>query len=1112
MSVFSDNDLDRVFHGVVSKWFPGRHFGFIVSDNGQEVFLGKHEWPESSDPKINTTVDFCLGRNGKGWAALKCIINMAPSQENIIFDSSKAEKKKKASEKSVSSKLQSKLQSLKKNVKKETQFEGQKAVSSLEELDRFGQLAPKARGTSFFNPQELNTIVQALEFYRAMDSWSHASINVMACRELSVVFVSVMEDFNTHIKEKMFSGLSVSEAASSRAKELWRIISSQPRTFSVVLGMLSEAENTHLTQEDELLTLCFETCIQHHTEMNWIGRAAWILLHSSRSHSVCQDNFLNAFILVNWYLMQIVRVPFPVAFNFDSMSEETNEQLREALTGDDEVMLAIWISKEMSAQWMNYDNLVQHCIAENSTMYSYPPGNIGALKAGAQEDRDKEKEDESAVNQSAPSSSSAREDEDRIHDIIVNHRRSLRADHCFICMDDNIRPTMTLLCCGQPCHIKCMEKWYASKPNFIGREKCPQCTQEIPEPVFAATNTSSNSNPHIPIPNEVLQLRGPPVGAAGHHHHHHHNHHPAHSMHQHPIPVPSRPSNNNNPAGRVDYMSEWLLQDLIQPQARPRTSRSSYQHGPLGSSRRVTLLPPPPLVPSSAAANSSYLLSPAAVAPPSNQQVYQYTYAVTGVPTGNATPALPTPPLMMDTHTHTIPHSAYGAMGTQMHPRLRSMSMPTVEMLLQPSAAVAASSSTEMAGGRNTHNNVTQGLPSGLDMQTPNASRYFDRVMHPYPFFPTAASAAPALAPAPPIPPVNGSQLSAAAPAFHSQLHIHPVPSFTTTTRSRFQPNGHYAQAEAASLPQPIEPSNNPLSSATRERPLRLFSTPSRNQTMSNSNNSSNSNSNSNHHNGSNVENSGHDNSNFTMTEFDQVFASHLPTQSVVISPPSTSTSTSTSTSANLSHITDDHVGRGPTLNLMSANSIGGSAAASNVTVIPLNPRTEELFRQFRSGDPAPAIQPSLHNLPQSPLCQHCGVALRAVECTNFHCGRCCQRVGALNCLRHHRTRVTASGVIVLENPDVEDARPLNGSVIASDDDRNGEDVTENEEDIYDLRPDPELLALPSRVPTSALSTASSAPRPNNESTEELFEFPPLSNLIDEEEEHSQADNEPMTF
>lgn len=100
----------------------------------------------------------------------------------------------------------------------------------------------------------------------------------------------------------------------------------------------------------------------------------------------------------------------------------------------------------------------------------------------------------------------------------------------------------------------------------------------------------------------------------------------------------------------------------------------------------------------------------------------------------------------------------------------------------------------------------------------------------------------------------------------------------------------------------------------------------------------------------------------------------------------------------------------------------------------------------------------------------------------------------------------------MLDNPDVEDARPLNGNVIALDDDRNGEDDTENEEDIYDLRPDPELLALPSRVPSSALSTVSSASRPNNESTEELFEFPPLSTLIDEEEEHSQADNEPMTY
>mmetsp|Transcript_23927 Transcript_23927/g.18258 ORF Transcript_23927/g.18258 Transcript_23927/m.18258 type:complete len:261 (+) Transcript_23927:3-785(+) len=165
-----------------------------------------------------------------------------------------------------------------------------------------------------------------------------------------------------------------------------------------------------------------------------------------------------------------------------------------------------------------------------------------------------------------------------------------------------------------------------------------------------------------------------------------------------------------------------------------------------------------------------------------------------------------------------------------------------------------------------------------------------------------------------------------------------------------------------------------------------------------------------------------------------------------------------------------------------SQNLSGVSTSTS--MIIPLNARSEQLLAPLRFGE-APSIQPSIHATPQSPLCQNCNSALRAVECTNFHCGRCCQRVGALNCLRHNRTQITASGALIIQ--DISSDRDHDSS------DENGlnanQPTNEDEEDIYDLRPDPQL---PEFVNTRAQNQTGSTSRPTL-SGSGLFEFPQLS-------------------
>eukprot|EP01033_Poteriospumella_lacustris_P021300 gene21300-15784_t len=97
--------------------------------------------------------------------------------------------------KKTDKKLKLKLESLKKVLKSDEKEEEKKLPAVKEDSMRFGPLLPKSVGTRFYNSEDLSTIMQALDFYRAMESWTSASGFVSACRDMSVVFVSQMEDY-----------------------------------------------------------------------------------------------------------------------------------------------------------------------------------------------------------------------------------------------------------------------------------------------------------------------------------------------------------------------------------------------------------------------------------------------------------------------------------------------------------------------------------------------------------------------------------------------------------------------------------------------------------------------------------------------------------------------------------------------------------------------------------------------------------------------------------------------------------------------------------------------------------------------------------------------------
>ncbi|KAJ1413731.1 hypothetical protein B484DRAFT_435112 [Ochromonadaceae sp. CCMP2298] len=73
--------------------------------------------------------------------------------------------------------------------------------------------------------------------------------------------------------------------------------------------------------------------------------------------------------------------------------------------------------------------------------------------------------------------------EHEIEQALVTHRRTLQRESCFICLDSACKPSVSMLCCGQPTHITCMQRWYATLHSGDGEMPCPYCRQGNAEPV-----------------------------------------------------------------------------------------------------------------------------------------------------------------------------------------------------------------------------------------------------------------------------------------------------------------------------------------------------------------------------------------------------------------------------------------------------------------------------------------------------------------------------------------------------------------------------------------------------------------------------------------------------
>mmetsp|Transcript_8692 Transcript_8692/g.14434 ORF Transcript_8692/g.14434 Transcript_8692/m.14434 type:complete len:271 (+) Transcript_8692:46-858(+) len=63
---------------------------------------------------------------------------------------------------------------------------------------------------------------------------------------------------------------------------------------------------------------------------------------------------------------------------------------------------------------------------------------------------------------------------------VSSHRRKLRSEACFICLDDSKSPSVGMLCCGQPTHLSCMQEWIQTSAPTSDMN-CPYCRTRLDE-------------------------------------------------------------------------------------------------------------------------------------------------------------------------------------------------------------------------------------------------------------------------------------------------------------------------------------------------------------------------------------------------------------------------------------------------------------------------------------------------------------------------------------------------------------------------------------------------------------------------------------------------------
>ena len=81
---------------------------------------------------------------------------------------------------------------------------------------------------------------------------------------------------------------------------------------------------------------------------------------------------------------------------------------------------------------------------------------------------------------------------------IQEQRRSLQADTCCICCDDEQgSPNIATLCCGLPVHLNCMSRWLATAEQRGAAPSCPSCRAAMPAAELAERLRSDSTDTSV---------------------------------------------------------------------------------------------------------------------------------------------------------------------------------------------------------------------------------------------------------------------------------------------------------------------------------------------------------------------------------------------------------------------------------------------------------------------------------------------------------------------------------------------------------------------------------------------------------------------------------------
>ncbi len=479
LNIVGDDAIGLELMGTVTRWVKPKKFGFIsIPESSETIFLTAKEWKgDNMFPCENESVSFVLGKNDKGWKAFNC----------HRVDSISTCTNHQSSQETVSPNIGTNFDNTVTLLSSSTFL----CPSFSDELPK--EYRPVVASVDYFSSVKIHdtSCADSRQFYQAMLKRSQTSMEeLVSSKNIGLIYRTEMDRHVEDIDENIFADFPAPEHRVKQARMDWKSVRVLQRERDLTanrnkimiedlkrldgfkmeiqkeeqtLARINRFSNdkSHLKTVNGILEV-YNNFITNNSNMPWYWKAGWMFYQIYRQRSLVKEDILNACILSNWVLIQ-EGMPFPVDYDFTLMAHHEDMAQRVALSAESEGPYSSWILSIITNQWTDFEccceELVQSSLQAMSL--SSPPA-IPAMKINGNVPQPVDTTLEQALN---------------------NHRRQLKnSEVCFICYDDSVKCTVSLLCCGQATHTRCMEQWNISSKVVPGNEECPKCRQRNPEP------------------------------------------------------------------------------------------------------------------------------------------------------------------------------------------------------------------------------------------------------------------------------------------------------------------------------------------------------------------------------------------------------------------------------------------------------------------------------------------------------------------------------------------------------------------------------------------------------------------------------------------------------